>query len=342
MAQDPADTGLGAPGTPGDEPIDLPYVFQKFGRPTIERFVCFESPTYRELKEDPELQDLFPKWCFKGPAGEIPLCGIFGEQAELGNRHLEVAAGTIGELYQRIRKAFNELDGLFSVKSPPEVVIPVEYDVFVFPVTDRDSAVRAIDLILRQGEGLQSQWTYESHFRRFSLIRRDLVALRAADDAFDPAYNLMTNPTSGAIGDGFAGDFFDLFNHAYETLLLMLAGLYQRFVPTAGVEDRYPHLSTSLPQNAFAPAMTMIVRSMSEILVRLPVPPDRDGADRTFTSRQMCRRCFVPGRPNRRSRKRSRWVISASSWGAGSTSRRPWSGSPSGARKCRPEWAGAA
>ncbi len=143
----------------------------------------------------------------------------------------------------------------------------MEYNVYVFPVTDRTSALAAIDLILRQGEGLQGQWTYESHFRHFWDMRQELVALQTANPYFDPSYELLQNPRRSDITDTFTAEVFDVANQAYVTLLYMLTGLYGRFVPS----DRYPHLSTALAQMTFAPAMTMSVRSLAEVLVQLPV-----------------------------------------------------------------------
>lgn len=254
---------LSGPGDP--KPLPLPYAFERFQRSTIERFVCAESPPYADLPPD-----LRPEWCFSPP-------GVVAADVEgpTGRSHLaagrgELAAGTVQELYTAIAEAFARLDDLF-VPSPPEVTIPVEYDVFVFPVTDRASALAAVDLVLRQGEGLQGPWTYESHFRRFYDIRQELVSLQAVDPSFEPAHPLLENPEPSDIHDDFTLDVFELFNHAYATLCLMLASLYARFVAQGSDQDRYPHLSTALAEMAFAPTMTMVVRSLSEVLSHLDV-----------------------------------------------------------------------
>jgi hypothetical protein len=59
---------------------------------------------------------------------------------------------------------------------------------------------------------------------------------------------------------------FDLFDEAYETLLIMLTGLYatQNQNPTS-----YPYLGPALGMEAFAPFMTMVIRSLAEVLVQL-------------------------------------------------------------------------
>jgi hypothetical protein len=252
-------------GPDAPTPVPLPYAFQRFERATVERYVCAESPPYAELPHDVD-----PAWCFT--CGQEPA----GGEPPPARSWLGISAGTVQELYTRIRDAFATLEGLF-VPSPPEVTIPVEYDVFVFGVTDRASAVGAVDLILRQGEGLGDPWNLDSHFRRFYEMRAELVALQERDPGFDPAYPLLTNPERAEITDELGRAVFDVSNRAYTALLLLLASLYQRFVPMTG--ERYPHLSTALSQNAFAPAMTMIVRAVNEVLVQLPI--DADGVRRT-------------------------------------------------------------
>jgi hypothetical protein len=218
-------------------------------------------------------------WCFR-PAPTAQVAEVAGRW-ESGVSHLvqgrgEIAAGTVQELYAAIADAFERLPGLF-VHNPPEVVIPVEYNVLVFPVTDRQSALAAVDLIVRQGEGLQGPWTYESHFRRFYEMRQEFLALKAPDPRFDAALPLLRNPAREDVRDEFTGRVFGLVNYAYVTVLLMLTGLYARWAP----EDRYPFLSTALAQMTFAPTMTTIVRSIAEVLVRLPIG---SGAERTGPS----------------------------------------------------------
>ena len=254
------------------QPISLRYAFEPFNRKSVERFVCGESPPYKNLPPNVD-----PSWCFtcedSAPEqpDDAPLLG-----ARLTGHKKEVAAGNVQELYEAIKHAFQTLDGIF-VPNPSEVEIPVEYNVFVFPVVDRASAVGAVDLILRQGEGLGDPWNLDSHFRRFMEIHGELVDLeeRAAKRGrrFVPAYPLITNPERKEIADDYTRTVFDVANDAYVVLLLMLASLYARAVPAS--EDKYPHLATALSQMAFAPAMTMILRPVNEALVVLPI--GRDG-----------------------------------------------------------------
>jgi hypothetical protein len=262
----------------GPQPIELPYTLERFDRATIERFVCGESPPYGDLPAG-----LHPDWCFTPDSAAREAGSAVGNadgtpRSPLGSSHLaqnreQIGAGTVQELYAAIGLAFERIPGLF-VDNPPQVPVPVEYNVFVFPVTDTQSALAAVNLIVRQGEGLQGPWTYESHFRRFFEMREELVSLQASDPQFDPGLPLLDNPVLDDIEEPFTRRVFEVVNHSYVTLLLMLTSLYGRAQP----EDNYPYLSTALAQMTFAPTMTTIVRAMAEVLVRLPIG---SGTDRT-------------------------------------------------------------
>ncbi|HYO61333.1 MAG TPA: ferritin-like domain-containing protein [Actinomycetota bacterium] len=256
-----------APNDP--QPISLHYDFDRFDRRTVERFVCGESPPYKDLPPHVD-----PKWCFTcgdstGPA-DAPLMETALKPRKGAKQ--EVAAGNVQELYDAIKVAFQTLPDIF-VPDPAEVEVPVEYNVFVFPVTDRASAVAAVDLILKQGEGLGDPWNLDSHFRRFMEIHAELVELEEraekAGRTFDPAYPVISNPDRDDIANDFTRAVFDVANESYVVLLLMLASLYDRAVPAS--RDVYPHLATALSQMSFAPAMTMVVRALNEVLVRLPI-----------------------------------------------------------------------
>lgn len=258
-------------GAGDPQPISLHYAFEPFNRKSVERFVCGESPPYADLPPGVD-----PSWCFTcGDSAAEQRDDVRLLGARLTGDHEKVAAGTVQELYEAIRQAFETLDGIF-VANPPQVEIPVEYNVFVFPVVDRASAVAAVDLILAQGEGLSDPWNLDAHFRRFMEIHRDLVDLEeraaAGGRRFVPAYPLITNPERGDISDDYTRTVFDVANDAYVVLVLMLASLYARGVPAT--DDKYPHLATALSQMSFAPAMTMVVRPLNEALVTLPIGTD--------------------------------------------------------------------
>ncbi len=287
-------------GTGARVPVDLPYSWDPFNVKTMERFVCGESPPLADFPD----QDDAPDYCFatkKGMLGadadaDADALVVFDRQnleaagvtidtpwlapaaGALQSPRPGVAAGKVKELYGRIREAFVNLPSLF-VSSPPEVQIPVEYNVFVFPVIDQRAAIGAIDVILEQGEGTGNPWNADSHFRRFYTICEELKRMKhVTAGKFVPAYPLISEPRVARIAPDFtaARAVFEAANDAYATLLLILDALYQ--VGTPPGLDTYPYLSSALRENAFAPAMTMIIRALNEVLVLLPI--DKEGKKR--------------------------------------------------------------
>ena len=87
----------------------------------------------------------------------------------MSRQEVEAAeAGTVQKLYEKIAEGFQALPAsAFVSKADEQVEIVQQYDIFVFPVTDHASAQQAIDLISKQGEGINASPTYQSHFRRF-------------------------------------------------------------------------------------------------------------------------------------------------------------------------------
>ena len=65
--------------------------------------------------------------------------------------------------------------------------------------TDLASAQRAIEEIVLQGEGAPAHRD-DSHFARFSAIRKELAELRAARPDFEPARPVVRNPMLGDLG----------------------------------------------------------------------------------------------------------------------------------------------
>jgi hypothetical protein len=273
----------------GHVPRDLPLEYRPFDETTISRMVCMESPAWNDVPDD-----LKPTWCFLPPGVRLregtkrpPMARTHIELLDAAARRQalgaiepravldlvlgqSVYAGLIQELYGAIREAIVTLPDLFVGNPTQQVQIPVEYNIFVFPVTDQASAVRAIDQILREGEGLDAQPGYESHFRRFYDVRAEYLALASASRGpFEPGLPLLINPMPDEIHEPFAVAAFELFNEAYATMVLMLDALYSAFVPES--QERYPHFSTTLQQATFAPVMTMVIRSLAEILVRVPI-----------------------------------------------------------------------
>jgi hypothetical protein len=252
------------------QPCDIPFVFERFNLATIGRFVCMESPGYDVLVKS---GDPIPWWCF-GTA-EHPCGGP--RNYRLARTRLLAAAqnassaeffpGTIQKLYDDIELGLNQLsrrENLFTGNPSRQVFVPVEYQINIFPITDLNSALTALHLIVEEGEGIDAPPLYPSHFRRFLDVHAELVAELARDPSFEPSMPVPLNPAADRITDPFARRLFDLFNYSYTTLVLLLTSLYKNYVPTTN--QSYPYLSAALQETAFGPVMTMLLRPIAEVM----------------------------------------------------------------------------
>ncbi|HEY2294084.1 MAG TPA: ferritin-like domain-containing protein [Thermoanaerobaculia bacterium] len=281
-----------------DQPCDIPFMFERFNLPVIQRFVCFESPSLATLQEH---GDPIPAWCFscegqypstslgqrlRGEVRDRPLLFPLAatripdellaeaqkEMAQLGANLRSVSdetlrPGTIQELYDQVEYLFRFLASrwnLYTGDPKRQVFVPVEYQINVFPITDLPTTLQALKLIVEEGEGIDAPPDFQSHFLRFFDVHDQLVALLARDPRFDPSLPVPVNPNGGAISNPFARDLFELFNYTYATLLFLLTALYADFQPQAG--QSYPFFSSALQENAFGPMMTMLLRPLAEIM----------------------------------------------------------------------------
>ena len=140
---------------------------------------------------------------------------------------------------------------------------------FLFTVQDLDSALRAIDLIVEQGEGATTHQQDPGNPSHFEVFTTMLADLQGRTDGLAPARAVVSNPClyarEGAtvLTDSGARLVAQLFQDAYNTMLFMLVRLF------AHVNESEEEL-TELRNAAFFPFMTMVIRPMSEILTALP------------------------------------------------------------------------
>ncbi|MBD2502104.1 ferritin-like domain-containing protein [Anabaena azotica] len=282
-------------------PCDLPITFEPFSLQTARRYTCMESPTLSYLQG--EDYKTAKQWCFKDPHGNCncinsssnnkplyqslkareyshylqhKLNSLASNQAQDG----DIILGTIEKMYLRIKKGFQEVAAqaqeqpLFvSHCNQHQVDILSEYNIYIFPVTDLLSACNAIDLITEQGEGVGGLKGLDSHFSSYYKIAQEYEAIKQQDQKFNPALLVPNNPYNDSVTHPFTKEVFELFNYSYVTLLYVLTGLYKLYQPIELTES-YPHLIAALREIAFAPAMTMLVRSLGEVLVQLPITQD--------------------------------------------------------------------
>ncbi len=253
------------------EPCEFPFIFEPFDLNSARRYACMESAKLQHLhgKQKEHIKD----WCFQHNGK----CPCLPEVSGIAKKTVEVEIGSIEKFYHRLRKGFHDVaakDPSLFVKPDArhQIDIPNEYNIYLFPVTELNSAINAMELVTKQGEGLDAPPDFDTHFLTFYEIAQEYHQLRQDDSNFNPLLpippnliasedNIPDNPLTQKV--------FNLFNYSYVTLLYVLTGLYGWYQPPAA-QPSYPHLNTALREIAFGPVMTMIVRSLGEVLVRLP------------------------------------------------------------------------
>jgi hypothetical protein len=204
------------------------------------------------------------------------------EEAILADLALDMAApvkASIGELYEEVASLFAQLGpDLFigppsAQRSTLEIIpVPVRgiqlppqaalYDVKFTPVVDLASAQAVITQIIDEGEGSPAG-SPTSHFGRLLAIAQGLKQLSAADPSFAPARPMLINPRRDDITDPDSLAVFDLFEDAYEAVVLLLMRYF-------GQTDESAPEVAGLQQAVFFPMMTAVVRPLGDILTQLP------------------------------------------------------------------------
>ena len=148
-----------------------------------------------------------------------------------------------------------------------------------------DSAGRALDLIVEQGEGSPAD-REASHYRRFLEIKREYAALRAAHAEFAPAYPVADTPVLRRppepaghvwITAEPAAMVLDVANASYGLLVRLLAQAYATSGPDAAA-DKGQLMSAAM-------ALMHVLAQAATALVQLPASPEHPGlhAGMTFT-----------------------------------------------------------
>lgn len=263
------------PVSPGYHPAGVVVSLARFEPATIDHFVFLERPEGLQLADG------------AGFASE--------REYNRGARVSRLVATaqdylTVGHLYRGIRQGLTHLcaelgpGGLF-VGDPAAQVGPETAPLAgLIAVTDRPSALRAIDTIVEQGEGSEAGHE-RSHYSRFVAVRDELTALRAADPNFDPAHPAARNPVMRRppdpanrvyIDEPRAASLLDLGNAIYGFALRCLARAFG--------ESEDPGAARAALVNASLTAMRDLAPVM-QLLARLPASAGVPGvnAGLTFT-----------------------------------------------------------
>ena len=214
--------------------------------------------------------------------GEAPM-QRFIEIEKLHDARSTTGSPTIGDLYFGIKKGFRFVARrnrqLFI--GPPETQVSNatidlpegRYDMEMVDVGDLASAERALDQIVEAGDAMP-QRRGDSHYERFKNISREFKKMRREDGNFEPARPVADNPvtqlqphsnqgTVTLIDHPTTSQAADLFNRAYEIMLLMLMRFYAPVNETPQERD-------GLKRIVFFPLMTMVLRPLGEMLTLMP------------------------------------------------------------------------
>ena len=262
-----------------------PMFLEKLNDRSIKRFICFERPD--EISKEDAFCKAYEHHDLSRTDPKNPLY------------YKDVA-----ELYKIIAKGISNIDmtdeELFI--GPPEAQLGGEtlslsfsrvgasggvFDMTFMPITDRVTALKAIDLITEQGEGTPGPFhTEPSHYQRFLDILKQFSKIKREDPSFDPSRNVVANPVlwEPEYGDGYniithplTRQVMELFNNSYMLMMQMMIRFF------AHTDETQAELNV-LKYAAFFPFMTIVIRPMGELLTEMPAFEDDEDGPRAGAS----------------------------------------------------------
>jgi hypothetical protein len=263
------------PVSPGYFPSDVVVRLTGFSPDTLDHFIFLERPRgIGGADSEAFEQDDYDR-----------------EQAHDGLMPSAQDYRTIGHLYEALRTNLIHLtdrlgeEKLFIGAPEAQLGRNVADLEGVDTITGIDAALRAIDVIVEQGEGSPSDRD-DSHYRRFVEIRQELERLSAADPGFTPAWPVADNPVLRRPPEPEDKIFIDardaavLLDFACAAYGLLLRLLVQCF-------GREPTDVRARQKRLFGAAIELmhIVGAASEALARVPASADAPGinAGMSFT-----------------------------------------------------------
>jgi hypothetical protein len=239
-----------------------------FGAAALTHFLYLERPEGMERADADGFTPVAPAHQPVGPGEIMPRVQDFL---------------TVGHLYRAIAEGLTRLAGTLGEPAlfagPPQAQATpgmFRWPALV-PVTDLDSAHRAIEEIIEQGEGAKGNWQ-TAHYGRFLGMWSEYSQLCDQDPAFEPArpvlaaftrqpfdsaapQPLITSPAACEVGE--------LFALGYEILLQALTRLFTH-------TDETPAQLDALAGAAFG-LMTGVLEPLGSALTRLPAGPEHPG-----------------------------------------------------------------
>lgn len=268
-------------------PADVVMRLAPFGAETIDHFMYIERPEGIVLRDGagfdhpdhhpraarPELLSPTPRdYVSQGQLYHSVLRGLGRLVEEIGDANVFVGHGEA-----QVGTAEFGMPGLFKIG-------------------DLKAARRAVEEIVRQGEGAPAHRD-GSHYQRFAAIKKELAGLRDANPGFEPARPVLTSPSIDnpmahkdvtLITDPLTSKVVDLGNALYA---LMMRTFAQVFSPAPLPRELRMGLS------AAATEIMSVMSTVGEAATKLPVGPEHPGATAGLTfalslsSGQLVQRC---------------------------------------------------
>lgn len=253
---------------PGGITIEL----RRFSDATITRFIHLERPEGVDIEEE-VLSD--PAVDVDADAPEVAPGALRAPDDEVEEVPTE-AFSTVGHLYQAIEDGLCRLveqrgEAAVFIGPPRAQATAAEFQLpDLVSVTDLDSARRAVEVLVVQGEGVRGDWT-AAHYGKFLRVRQELRALTAADQDFEPSRPVLANPTAEAPVAGAEGHRVDepttaavmtLCNSSYELMTAMLLRFFSH-------SDESDDALTTLVQSALG-LMSATIRPLGSLLTTMP------------------------------------------------------------------------
>ncbi len=194
-----------------------------------------------------------------------------------------LAVSTIKGLYYGVEDGLRMLVDKFGERGtfigPPRAQATQEYFGWkeLVPVTNLESALAAVEVIVEQGEGGGGVHRAESHFGRIARVTAELMKIERTDPAFQPAHPvvpsfvrpLSAEPGAVLIENHTTRAVAELFDASYEVLLQFLT----RFFIHSHETDAMLHALA----DAAVDIMYSAIRPLGRLMTRLPVGDHQPG-----------------------------------------------------------------
>ena len=262
------------PVAPGYHPAGVVVELAPFDAATLDHFIFLERPEHAPVEDGDGFESVadYDRGERKG-AALMPAAGDYDTIAQF--------YGTIRRTLVDVSRRLGEqrlFSGPAGMQIGPDVVKLGGLDA----VTDLESALRAIDHIVVQGEGASAD-AEDSHFARFVAIREEYEKLAASNRGFAPAWPAARNPVMRApieadnrvhVDHSKSAAVLDVANALYNQMLRLLTQAWGRHDASAAKKR-------TLIDSAIG--LMGVLRAVCEHLVTLPASASSVGVNAGVT-----------------------------------------------------------